>query len=108
MAANGSVLPFSDEETLWPVDIHTRHQDDAQFLLYGLIDVTGRVSARAARSVEAFVYDTTRLTSAGHIVDFSEPARLQADEACDPMAIVSHCTAPQVCVNAAPPRCDTP
>ncbi|MGC6419262.1 MAG: hypothetical protein ACON3Z_19220 [Bradymonadia bacterium] len=107
-AANGSVLPFSDEETLWPVDIHTRHQDDEQFFLYGLIDVTGRVSARAARSVEAFVYDTTRLTSVGHLVEFSEPALLQADEACDPMAIVSRCTAPQVCVNEAPPRCDTP
>ena len=75
--------------------------------LYGLIDVTGRVSARAARSVEAFVSDTTRLTSDGHIVGFSEPAVVQADEACDPMGLVSRCTAPQICVNATPPRCST-
>ncbi|MBV72335.1 MAG: hypothetical protein CMH52_13505 [Myxococcales bacterium] len=89
--ADDQPIHYLDDDADWPVELAVLDSADDGFIAYGQIDVAGRISVRASRTLKLFVVDAMNLVSMAFEGEFVDPGQRIEGDTCDRSGLVDRC-----------------
>ncbi|MEE2755204.1 MAG: hypothetical protein VYA30_01030 [Myxococcota bacterium] len=89
--ADGQSINYADDDSDWPVELAVLDANEDEFIAYGQIDVAGRISVRASRSLQLVVIDEMNLRSMAFEGGFVDPGQRIEGDTCDRSGLVDRC-----------------